>query len=451
MTIEQDESSHGLADRALEADALMLAASYSNQLVPDLPIAYGVLRDGLWQHFPSEGLLESLGISAERFSELNLSGLVEQRDRGNLEAWIATSPLARKNPFLFRSTDEGCTPRWLELWLAPHSLPEPGDSEPASYVLLNVDERARLQEEHEQLLDRLNGQLDIMYGALNAAQNSAAIWKAVRDSDGEIKTFSLVMINEAGAAPTGRMPRQLLRRNLEDVFNPEERAGLFDLFSQALETQSVQVKVVEINSPEGWVGAYKNTVAPFMHDQILASFRDISEERREQDRLHWLAEHDNLTGLPNRRGLDDLLEALLKRTRVGKTLAAFVFIDIDDFKRVNDVYGHNQGDVLLKRFASRLQDSVAESGIVSRLAGDEFAILLEGLDSESELRVQLDAVFESMREPFDFNEPPLHITCSAGATLCAGEEQVTDVLRITDKAMYRAKHDGKNRYTIVHI
>jgi diguanylate cyclase (GGDEF)-like protein len=188
-----------------------------------------------------------------------------------------------------------------------------------------------------------------------------------------------------------------------------------------------------------------------MHDQVLASFHDVSEERREKDRLNWLAEHDNLTGLTNRRGLDAHLHEALVRTQLANKLSGFVFIDIDEFKSVNDTYGHDQGDLLLKEFATRVQSSLGEDSLVARLAGDEFAILIESVESAEDLKAKLNLVFECVRRPFELPSHTLRITCSAGAALCSGQEQVTEVLRITDKAMYRAKHDGKNRFTIVHI
>jgi diguanylate cyclase (GGDEF)-like protein len=319
------------------------------------------------------------------------------------------------------------------------------------YVLTDVDARVRLQEEHEILLDWQSNQLDVMYSALNASHDGIAIWKAVRDDRGEITTFILSFINESGASATGRMPRQLVRHNLEQVLGEHESVKLRTLLEKALTANSVQVEVVDIDSPQGWVGAYENTVVPFMHDQVLASFHDVSEERREKDRLNWLAEHDNLTGLTNRRGLDAHLQEALTRTQMTNTLSGFVFIDIDDFKSVNDTYGHDQGDVLLKEFASRVQSSLGEDSLVARLAGDEFAILIESVESADDLKARLDLVFEGVRRPFELPAETLRITCSAGAALCSGQEQVTEVLRMTDKAMYRAKHDGKNRFTIVHI
>jgi diguanylate cyclase (GGDEF)-like protein len=247
------------------------------------------------------------------------------------------------------------------------------------------------------------------------------------------------------------MPRQLVGKLIEEMMGDDDNAGLENLFKRALSEHEVQIETVAIDSPQGWVGAYENKVVPFTDDQVVASFRDVSEEKREQDRLHWLAGHDHLTGLPNRRNLENYLQAALSHARVKNHFAAFVFIDIDDFKRVNDKFGHDAGDQLLKDFAQRLGSSLGEEAVVARLAGDEFAILLEDVASRDSLDKILGTVLETMRQPFDCAARSLAITCSAGAALCAGEEPMTEVLRIADKAMYRAKHDGKDRFRIVHI
>jgi diguanylate cyclase (GGDEF)-like protein len=165
----------------------------------------------------------------------------------------------------------------------------------------------------------------------------------------------------------------------------------------------------------------------------------------------WLAGHDHLTGLPNRRSLEVHLETALRQARDTSKLTAFIFVDIDNFKRVNDDFGHDVGDQLLKDFVTRLRTAIGDAGIIARLAGDEFAIILDEVTSRQNLEDILEDCFASIRSPFDLNTPSLTITCSAGAALCAGDEQISEVLRITDKAMYRAKHDGKNRYSIVHI
>jgi diguanylate cyclase (GGDEF)-like protein len=433
---------------ALRAAALLV------KVLPELPVSYGVLLGERWLHFPTPSLMSSLGTSTNEFTALSLMDIVHEQDRSSAARWLTLPQQSRRGPFLFRSVRLGTSERWLELWMAQV---EPGSSAFTSnesaniYVLTDVDDRVRLQEEHEVLLDWQANQLDVMYSALNASHDGIAIWKAVRDEVGEISTFTLIFVNEAGAVATGRMPRQLVRHDIEDVLGATEAVTLGRLLRAALDEKSVQIDVVDINSPQGWVGAYENTVVPFMHDQVLASFHDVSEERREQDRLQWLAEHDNLTGLTNRRGLDAQLEAALARTRLTNMFSGFVFIDIDDFKRVNDSYGHDQGDVLLKDFAARIQSSLDEGSLVARLAGDEFAILIETVESSADLQAKLDLVMEAIRRPFELPPHSLRITCSAGAALCSGQEQVTEVLRIADRAMYRAKHDGKNRFSIVHI
>jgi diguanylate cyclase (GGDEF)-like protein len=146
-----------------------------------------------------------------------------------------------------------------------------------------------------------------------------------------------------------------------------------------------------------------------------------------------------------------VLEKSLKSVRGTSRLIAFAFLDIDDFKKVNDTHGHDVGDALLKAFANRMRQALGDEGIVARLAGDEFAVVMDRVDSAEDLHSDLVSLMEEMRRPFSDVSVPVTVTCSAGVAICAGGVPVTEVLRTADKAMYRAKHDGKNRFNVVHI
>jgi diguanylate cyclase (GGDEF)-like protein len=437
-----------------DVGSAMRTAEAMSKLMPALPSAYGVLTEDHWLRFPAESFLTVFDVNEDRFSSMALMDLVQERDAERVRQWLALVPHERPQPLVFRSDHISRVERWLELWMAP--LVSAEDARDHSgvdsfFILRDVDERIRLREKNDELLASVNSNLSLMYSALNASREGFAIWKAIRSAENEITSFRLVFINEAGAQATGKMPRQLVGKLIEEMMGDDDNAGLENLFKRALSEHEVQIETVAIDSPQGWVGAYENKVVPFIDDQVVASFRDVSEEKREQDRLHWLAGHDHLTGLPNRRNLENYLQAALSHARVKNHFAAFVFIDIDDFKRVNDKFGHDAGDQLLKDFAKRLGSSLGEEAVVARLAGDEFAILLEDVASRDSLDKILGTVLETMRQPFDCAARSLAITCSAGAALCAGEEPMTEVLRIADKAMYRAKHDGKDRFRIVHI
>jgi hypothetical protein len=204
----------------------------------------------------------------------------------------------------------------------------------------DVDVEVRLEAENQKSIKRQDAQLGVLTSALNASRNGFAIWKAIRDEHEEIVSFTLVFINDVGAAPTGIMPRHLVGGRIEEVVGQKDSIDLRNLFTHALEDHTMQSEVLQLESPSGWVGAYLNEVVPFTDDQVLASFRDVSEEQRERDRLNWLAQHDHLTGLPNRRNLEEILEKSLNRVVGTKAFIAFAFVDIDDFKNVNDQHGH---------------------------------------------------------------------------------------------------------------
>jgi diguanylate cyclase (GGDEF)-like protein len=115
---------------------------------------------------------------------------------------------------------------------------------------------------------------------------------------------------------------------------------------------------------------------------------------------------------------------------------------------VNDTYGHDVGDELLVNFIKRIRHSLPENALVARIAGDEFAIVLRNLEGEQQLVDLMDEVFSAMKRPFSHKDIELEITCSAGCVLTDGSELPDEVMRIADKSMYRAKHQGRNRYLV---
>jgi diguanylate cyclase (GGDEF)-like protein len=190
---------------------------------------------------------------------------------------------------------------------------------------------------------------------------------------------------------------------------------------------------------------------PFGKDLVFATFRDVTEVEREHTRLLWLAEHDFLTGMPNRAKLQESLAESVTLAREKGCLTGFVFIDIDHFKNVNDTYGHDAGDAVLVNFVKRIRNSLPSSAFVARIAGDEFAVLLNELERESQLKELMEEVFAAMQRPFKRDEIDIPITCSAGCVLTDGSAHPDEIMRIADKAMYRAKFEGRNRFLVEPI
>jgi len=182
----------------------------------------------------------------------------------------------------------------------------------------------------------------------------------------------------------------------------------------------------------------------------VATLVDITSRKSAEEEIQHLAYYDSLTGLPNRRLLmDRLSQALVTSTR-GKGGGAILFLDLDHFKTLNDTLGHDVGDLLLKQVSERLTSCVREGDTVSRIGGDEFVIMLEGLsDSIFEAARQAELICEKildvLNQAYHLNSYEYHSTTSIGATLFSGHEVGSDeLLKQADIAMYQSKTAGRN-------
>jgi diguanylate cyclase (GGDEF)-like protein len=177
--------------------------------------------------------------------------------------------------------------------------------------------------------------------------------------------------------------------------------------------------------------------------------RADAELERRQDELAFMATHDALTGLPNRTLIMDRLEQMLVRSRHSQTPVAALFIDLDNFKSINDTLGHAAGDELLQAAAARLDGVVRDLDALGRLGGDEFVVVAAELSLLAGPELIAERLLHALSEPFDLqgSETPVIVTASVG--IAAGERSTAgELLRDADIAMYRAKLDGKARFVV---
>jgi len=176
---------------------------------------------------------------------------------------------------------------------------------------------------------------------------------------------------------------------------------------------------------------------------------DEELERREEE-LSFLATHDALTGLPNRTLILDRVEQMLARSRRSQTPVAALFVDLDNFKSINDTLGHGVGDELLRAVAARLNGVIRDADALGRLGGDEFVVISEELSLAAGPELVAERLLEALKHPFQLGadkETQLTVTASVG--IAAGDHtSAEELLRNADIAMYRAKWDGKNRYVV---
>jgi diguanylate cyclase (GGDEF)-like protein/PAS domain S-box-containing protein len=183
---------------------------------------------------------------------------------------------------------------------------------------------------------------------------------------------------------------------------------------------------------------------------MLTMTRDISNAKIAEDKIRNLAFYDPLTGLPNRRLLVERLQQALAASPRSSHKKVLLFVDLDNFKNLNDTLGHQAGDLLLQEVARRLTSCVRDSDTVARLGGDEFVVLLEGLgetsrDAASQAKAVAEKILAAIRQPYQLDGRECFSTSSIGITVFGGHrESLSEVMQQADIAMYQAKAAGRN-------
>ncbi|MBC7822513.1 MAG: GGDEF domain-containing protein, partial [Candidatus Parcubacteria bacterium] len=171
-----------------------------------------------------------------------------------------------------------------------------------------------------------------------------------------------------------------------------------------------------------------------------------AELRLSQDRLNHLANHDALTGLPNRSLLYDRLTEYLEWASINAQMVALMFLDLDGFKTINDTHGHGVGDVLLQAVAKRLTGCLRTSDLVARLGGDEFVIILPTILNVQDVTRVAEKILATLSQPFAISGQTIFVTTSIGISIFPhNSEEIETLLQQADEAMYQAKGLGKNQ------
>jgi len=176
-------------------------------------------------------------------------------------------------------------------------------------------------------------------------------------------------------------------------------------------------------------------------------FTDITDSKQQQEKLSLMAHYDILTNLPNRALFVDRFNQAIAHSKRSEHQLAICFLDLDDFKPVNDKYGHDAGDQLLIEVAQRITASIREEDTVSRQGGDEFTLLLNDIESYGQCKNTLERILHALAQPYSIDGNSHKITASIGVTLYPDDnEDIDTLIRHADNAMYQAKQSGKHRY-----
>lgn len=258
----------------------------------------------------------------------------------------------------------------------------------------------------------------------------------------------------------GKTRQEVIGLTMEQLLGPLYPKNLPYIVA-ALEGKR-QVFEREIPAPDGRIRYSLATYTPHIVDGqvrgMIAHVADVTRLKMMEQELQaakakaeQLATHDFLTGLPNRVLLVDRIAQAVALAKRKNQLVAVLTLDIDDFKKVNDTYGHGEGDRLLVEIATRAKSLLRESDTLTRMGGDEFLLLAPGVESDDQAEAMADRILERMRQPFELGKATISPTFSLGIALFPRHGTTPEALiASSDRALYEAKKLGKNRHAFAN-
>lgn len=308
-----------------------------------------------------------------------------------------------------------------------------------SFMLNNIDIN-RLKTEDE---------LRVSEDRFHKAMDTAPIGMAIISLDGKF-----VEVNKALCDLVGYPKNELIKLTFQQITHPDDLAidvaNSQKLIDGKINLNQIEKRYIRKNGDIIWVQLTasvlrnSNTNKPLY---FIAQVEDITERKHNEERIRYLAYHDSLTNLPNRRLLLDRLVVAIDFAKRHHIILALLFLDLDKFKDVNDTLGHDVGDELLKAAAVRLNASLRSVDTISRISGDEFVIILNGIQSPDEAGHIANKIIGNMSNRFLIGGHELYIGCTIGISIYPKDGiEISDLMKKADLAMYTAKAAGGNQY-----
>lgn len=284
------------------------------------------------------------------------------------------------------------------------------------------------------------------------AFEQAAIGMALVAPDGRF-----LRVNRALCELVGYPSETLLTKTFQEITHPEDLDLDLELVRQMLAGErraySMEKRYFHADGHTVWVLLSVSLVRGDDDEPryFISQIQDVSERKQLEERLTFLADHDEMTGLPNRRRLGEELERAVAFARRYQHPGALLILDLDNFKRVNDTLGHHVGDSLVREVAGRLRGRLRATDLLARIGGDEFAVLLSQVNAAQAERVAGDLVAAVARECHLVDGAAVETSASLGVAVYEGDWEIDPegLLMHADQAMYAAKNDGGNRYAVV--
>jgi diguanylate cyclase (GGDEF)-like protein/PAS domain S-box-containing protein len=309
-------------------------------------------------------------------------------------------------------------------------------------AVVRHDELGDLQFALERMRQKLN-ETTITKNYLNTVLNSLSDAVLVTSPDGIVKSC-----NEAAQRLLGYQEAELLDKPLVSFIDEVHRQA-FDLTNSAPEARETVLRTASGQTiPVSMASSSITTADPQFQGNIYVA-RNITERKRAERRIRYLARYDTLTKMPNRMQFQHLLQQAIARARRNQRSLALLYLDLDRFKEVNDTFGHAAGDRTLEILSERLTRNLSKDTVIGRLAGDEFAMFIDDLPADLDNRASIGnlarTLLDEISRTFYVNQQEVYLTASVGVAICPYDaENVIDLIRNADAAMYHSKQNGGN-------
>ena len=264
---------------------------------------------------------------------------------------------------------------------------------------------------------------------------------------------NILFVNDATLRALDYLPQEFTGSNFRSFFRQKDSDAIYEKFHVVYETgKPVKNFPMEITKPDGSIIFAEISILPkHNEDGKIYEFRgvghDITERKRANEQIQYLATHDGLTGLPNRILFSQLLNHAIQSAQRYKRVFALFFIDLDRFKVINDTLGHDAGDQLLQEISIRFKQALRSVDIVARLGGDEFVVLMEEIGDFNYVTTVAQKILSATIKPMTILKQECRVTASIGISLYPKDgEDEQSLMKNADIAMYFAKEEGKNNY-----
>ncbi len=279
--------------------------------------------------------------------------------------------------------------------------------------------------------------------------NGFLFLKAIPGLDGALQDFVILDANDRYAEIIGQTKTEIIDKKITDVvpFTTAENPEWLFVLNRVLKHCEATLLDHYSNQCLKWL---RLSMYSPKSGYLAIVVSDITGEKRSEEQVQQFAYHDHLTGLPNRRLLDDRLSIAIAQAKRSMEQIAVIFLDLDNFKPVNDTYGHDAGDELLQQLANRIVNNVREGDTVSRIGGDEFVVILPKVNTRTEAEQLALRLLLACRQPFMIRDHEVFVSASIGVSIFPDDGQdIADLIRSADMAMYHSKRNGRNQVCFV--